>query len=463
MSSRSVLILLAVAAALAALVWLRPERIPEPEVSDPRADPERLVSSIQPITKADAADIADDIEGGTVSGRLAPVSLDTQTNKELKNRFERALADIQGQNSDQAVKRLNELISDYPGVPELYANLGALHARSGDLELARQTFKKGLLQDSKSKALFDGLQEVHGALAANAYQKALDATSPNTQPSAVTLPLLAHISTVVDKEQTIAALEAQLGNTSQPDTKAQLEKINRLQSELTVSEQNLATLKSEYEAEMTKLRDQLASQSEVLASSQTAEREAQARVVRAEESATAQLNEALAKLETDKQQLVIEKDAVIARQKQELERVRKQAAAAQAVAVEVDQQAAEQSEGDSQDQQAVALVESWARVWSAQDVGAYVNHYAQNYTSGNSISREQWLEQRRIRLTNKEFIEVDVRDFSVQDMGDQFAITFTQHYRSNTVDDTIRKRLVFNKDGDDWSKAKIVNESRVKS
>ena len=459
--------MLAVAAVLAALVWLRPEPIEEPVVNEQRADPEHLVSAIQPITKADAADLADNIEAGTISGRLASVNLDTQTNKELKNRFERALTDIQAENSDQAIKSLNELISDYPGVPELYANLGALHARGGDLELARQTFKKGLQQDSKSKALFDGLQEVHGALAANAYQKALDATPPNTQPSAVTLPLLAHISTLVDKEQTIAALEAQLSNTSPPDTKAELEKIDRLQSELKVSEQNLATLKSEYEAEMTKLREQLASQSEVLASSQTAEREAQARVVRAEESATAQLKEALAKLETDKQQLLIEKDAIIARQKQELERVRKQAAADQVVAVEADQQAAEQAGGDSdngnKDQQAVALVESWARVWSAQDVGAYVNHYAQNYSSGNSISREQWLEQRRIRLTNKEFIEVNVSEFAVQDMGDQFAITFTQHYRSNTVDDTIRKRLVFSKDGDDWSKAKIVNESRVKS
>jgi len=112
-------------------------------------------------------------------------------------------------------------------------------------------------------------------------------------------------------------------------------------------------------------------------------------------------------------------------------------------------------------QQAIALVESWARAWSAQDVDAYVEHYASNYSSSSSLSRAQWLEQRQIRLTNKEFINVSLQDFSVKDLGQQFSVTFRQHYQSNTVDDTVTKRLIFNKTGNDWSSAKIVNERLI--
>jgi len=436
--------------------WLWPVSAQKSVAADKASKSGNLVSAIQPVSEAEASNI----ERGSVSGQLKPLILDSQANDDLKSRFELAVTDIEAKNPEQAVTRLNELIIDYPGVPELYANLGAVYARQGDLEQARQAFKNGLEQNQKSRTLFDGLQEVHGALAASAYQKALDATSPLTKPSPVTLPLIAEVSTALDQEQTIAALQDQLNAKQQPDASIELEKIAKLQAELDLSAQNLLANKSDYEAELQQLRNQLAAQSKVLVLSQTAEREAQARVVRAEESASTQLNEAITRAETEKQTLLKEKDAVIARQQNELALMRKQSAA-QVAAQQVARQQAQQPANENTDRKAMELVKSWARVWSRQDVAAYVDHYVAGYSSGSSISREEWLEQRRVRLTNKEFIEVDVREFVIQDMGERFAVTFTQHYRSNTVDDTIRKRLVFSKQGDDWSLAKIVNESRV--
>jgi len=116
---------------------------------------------------------------------------------------------------------------------------------------------------------------------------------------------------------------------------------------------------------------------------------------------------------------------------------------------------------EARERQAIDLVQSWARSWSAQDVSAYVSHYADNYSSSRSITRAQWLEQRRIRLTNKEFIRVNVNSFKVKDLGSQFSVTFSQYYQSNTVDDTVTKRLIFDKNTSDWSKSKIVNERLV--
>jgi len=114
---------------------------------------------------------------------------------------------------------------------------------------------------------------------------------------------------------------------------------------------------------------------------------------------------------------------------------------------------------EQQSQAVVDIVKSWAADWSAQNVSGYVSHYTENYTPPRgSLTHEQWLEQRQIRLTNKTFINVEVSDFKSQNRGDKFVVTFSQHYRSNTVDDRIVKRLVLAKDGNDWSQAKIVDE-----
>jgi len=216
---------------------------------------------------------------------------------------------------------------------------------------------------------------------------------------------------------------------------------------------------SEHQVELKKLQDELTKQSEVLLASQTAEREAQARVVRAEEAASAQVTEELAKAEADKLALLAEKDSIIARQKQEAKRLQEQVKAKPVVTTPV----ITATPVPDRTAKAIERVQSWARSWAAQDVDAYVAHYREDYTPGTTISRQQWLEQRRVRLTNKTFIEVDVREFTVRDLGDQYSVTFTQHYRSNTVDDIIRKRLIFEKRDDDWTSAKIVSERRVAS
>jgi hypothetical protein len=110
---------------------------------------------------------------------------------------------------------------------------------------------------------------------------------------------------------------------------------------------------------------------------------------------------------------------------------------------------------------AIGLVQSWAKAWSEQDVSAYVEHYGENYSSSRSLSRARWLEQREVRLTNKSFINFEVSNFEVEDMGPQFSVIFSQYYRSNTVDDRVTKRLIFNKIGDDWSQSKILEEQVV--
>ena len=112
---------------------------------------------------------------------------------------------------------------------------------------------------------------------------------------------------------------------------------------------------------------------------------------------------------------------------------------------------------------AIELVKEWARSWASQDVDTYVSYYADNFRPSSGLSYEKWRQQRQTQLTNKSFIEIVVSDFVVEQRGEQFAVTFSQHYKSNDIDNTITKRLVFNKKARDWSQAKIVKESLVSS
>jgi len=134
----------------------------------------------------------------------------------------------------------------------------------------------------------------------------------------------------------------------------------------------------------------------------------------------------------------------------------------QANQVAVASAAPEQTQNKSQDNKEIVinLVKSWAKNWSNQDVEGYINHYVGNYAR-QGLSHNQWRVQRRERLTNKAFINVDVSQFIVERKGAQFVVTFSQHYKSDTVDDRIRKQLVFASNNNDWQRAKIVSENVV--
>lgn len=283
-------------------------------------------------------------------------------------------------------------------------------------------------------------------------------------------------------EKEIAALNAQLSEQSQSllatqtaqreaearvvraeqDTASQLA---QLKAEL--AEQQQAS--SEAQAQLKDAQGLLAQQSKMIAQ---AEQQAQAQALVAQDfdaakQALNELRDENQALKSQQQALALSAQLAKAEQvKSEQERLAKLDAARKAELAAQQQASADEAQETQalkarQEQDAIARIQSWARAWSAQAVDEYVGHYAENYSSSRSITRAQWLEQRQVRLTNKAFIKVKVSEFEIKDLGPQFSVTFDQHYQSNTVDDIVRKRLIFDKQGDDWAKAKIVSERLV--
>lgn len=429
-----------------------------------------LVSAIQPVSNAQA------VQTGVVSGRVPALAqrsvqaIDGDKLADLHARFSKANTQLAEGQVERAVTAYRALINDYPSIVEPYLNLASIYSSQAKLDEARGVLLKGFDANPKAGMLFDHLSEVHGALAAQSYQYALDTKSSADIP-ALTLARASTIITSLDQQQEIAKLTQQLSaQQSQVSSVEQTTRLQELEAQVQQLQQAAVSAKTDQDNELNLARERIADLSQSLTQSQAAEREALARVVRAEQDSSGNVSALNAQLLENQAALLVaneklEQTALLSTRAEQAERrIEELEADNERISSDLKLALASNAatpEDTSQPQKAIALVEGWARAWSAQDVDAYVGHYASNYSSSSSLSRAQWREQRQIRLTNKEFINVRLKDFIVKDLGQQFSVTFSQHYQSNTVDDTVTKRLIFHKRGDDWSSAKIVNERLV--
>jgi len=86
-------------------------------------------------------------------------------------------------------------------------------------------------------------------------------------------------------------------------------------------------------------------------------------------------------------------------------------------------------------------IQSWASAWSAQDVDAYLSHYADSFTPAMG-SASKWRAQRHIRLTKPKYIRVALEKVKLLSISKNRArIELIQTYESNTYKDQSRKRM----------------------
>jgi len=371
---------------------------------------------------------------------------------EAKRQFDKATEYILKQQWAEATLILQALVEKHPLAIEPYINLAVVYAKTDRLEDARLILKQGVTANPNYAILFDNLQAIHGAQAANAYRIALSESDlGNTDvvnQQVVDMQIINAISmdrVDIDRQRRLrkqirALLVEQ--NKIQSNQKRLLAELTdertELEKSLADANQQVAALDSKYQLEIASLEQQLRQASALALVAETDTTQTDANLAATEPVG---LDEPAAQAETPDSQPVVasltkraDQPAVV----DQRERRKRQRA------------------------QATNLVRNWATAWSNQSVADYIAYYADDYRprKGN-LNHKQWLEQRRIRLTNKKFIQVAVRDFSIEEATDKFVVTFSQHYRSNTLDDTIRKQLVFAKAGEDWSDSKIVDERVV--
>ncbi|MBS1145304.1 MAG: channel protein TolC [Proteobacteria bacterium] len=89
-----------------------------------------------------------------------------------------------------------------------------------------------------------------------------------------------------------------------------------------------------------------------------------------------------------------------------------------------------------------AQVNSWAAAWSARDYSAYSAFYAPTFTPDGGLTREDWAQLRRGRVSTRANINVEIQDMKVRmDGNDRAFAEFRQIYRSSGYNDTTQKTL----------------------
>lgn len=97
-----------------------------------------------------------------------------------------------------------------------------------------------------------------------------------------------------------------------------------------------------------------------------------------------------------------------------------------------------------------AAVRAWGAAWSAKDVDRYLSAYAPDFVPAAGLSRKNWEEERRARITGKSSISVALDNLVVKIDGQTASARFKQTYRADKLNHTDRKALELHRVGGQW-------------
>jgi murein L,D-transpeptidase YafK len=100
-----------------------------------------------------------------------------------------------------------------------------------------------------------------------------------------------------------------------------------------------------------------------------------------------------------------------------------------------------------------SALEAWRRDWESLDTQRYLAHYARDFRSGNH-DLESWRTQKQAVNANKHWAKVAVSGVSLfayptRD-GHMLMADFEQDYRSDNLENRMRKRLYFTEEAQGW-------------
>lgn len=91
--------------------------------------------------------------------------------------------------------------------------------------------------------------------------------------------------------------------------------------------------------------------------------------------------------------------------------------------------------------EAVKAIQAWASAWAAQDVDAYLSHYAPDFAPSN-MSRSAWAAQRRERIKAPKNISVTAQDIQVTaSTNTRATVRFRQIYESDRLKSNSAKTM----------------------
>jgi murein L,D-transpeptidase YafK len=102
-------------------------------------------------------------------------------------------------------------------------------------------------------------------------------------------------------------------------------------------------------------------------------------------------------------------------------------------------------------------VEQWRKDWTSLDTGAYLEHYARDFSS-DGMDYQSWAKKKQLVNNTKTWIKVSISNlsaFTYPEQPELVVINFEQDYSSNNLSNRMKKRQYWIKQDNHW---KIIYE-----
>ncbi|MEQ1660788.1 MAG: nuclear transport factor 2 family protein, partial [Hylemonella sp.] len=99
---------------------------------------------------------------------------------------------------------------------------------------------------------------------------------------------------------------------------------------------------------------------------------------------------------------------------------------------------------------------AWARAWTDKNMTQYLAAYDKSFETPGQQSRSAWEQDRRLRITGKSRISVNLLELQITVKGNRAVAKFRQDYKADALAVLSRKTLELVRAGDRWL---IVKES----
>ena len=96
------------------------------------------------------------------------------------------------------------------------------------------------------------------------------------------------------------------------------------------------------------------------------------------------------------------------------------------------------------------VVDQWVKAWARKDISAYFATYALDFRPAHGQTREQWQKNRRLRISKKDQIDIQVVSPSVTVEDKTAVVNFQQVYVAGKISSNARKSLTLKNDSGTW-------------
>jgi Flp pilus assembly protein TadD/ketosteroid isomerase-like protein len=413
-----------------------------------------LLLMVQPVAADEASDVTRLLHSG--QSAEAMVKIDAYLEKhprDMQMRFVKGVTLTEQGKTNEAITVFTKLTEDHPDLPEPYNNLAVLFAANGQYEKARTALDMAIRTNPSYATAYENLGDIHAKLASQAYDKAfqLDSSNTNAKSKLTMLRSLSGSVTAREGKTPVAYSDPNTNATAPTPTPAPVAiprpaivstaapiAVARLDN----TREDAAKFKAEVKVEP-KPEPMLESKAEAKPDLKT-KNDTNPKVDPKSKTKTEQKQIAKNEAESKTDTKALEK-----LQPKPIEKPTPKPIEKPEVKV-VDQAPPKIVVTNPENESILAAVRDWAEAWSAQDVKRYLSHYAGDFEPPKGVPFKVWVEERTSRISGKGHISVKVDSPQITVSGNTATFKFRQLYVSDRLQADSRKVLVMTKQNGRW-------------